>query len=71
MTVGCNQKAVLDARTSEDPDKTDERAQFSWSCNDENGFPCFNKSNPLQRLSFQEADKVSFDADDVLECNKR
>ena len=71
MTVGCNEKAILDARLSRDPDNTDEATNYFWSCSENDGSPCFNKSNSLQRLSFKEVEKIEVNVGEILECNKR
>ena len=71
MTIGCNETAIFDARPSIDPDNTDEPSYYFWSCNEKDGPPCFNKSNPLQRLSFAETARVEFNVGKILECQKR
>jgi len=69
MTVGCNEEAEFDARPSTDPDNTDEPSRYFWSCNEKGGLPCFNKSNPLQRVSLMETARFRFNVGQNLECN--
>ena len=71
MTVGCNEEAEFDARPSTDPDNTDEPSRYFWSCNEKGGLPCFNKSNPLQRVSLMETARFRFNVGQNLECNNR
>ena len=69
--MGCSHRVKLDAGPSNDPDNTDESSRYRWSCNEKDGYPCFNKSNPLQRLSFEEQNILNMKIGDILECNKR